>query len=78
MPGSARSVKLLRPQDLARLLGITRDAVAAAEEAGRLPRASRTPGLHRRWAPVDVVDHLRARGATVPPELEALATPSAA
>lgn len=78
MPGSARSVKLLRPQDLARLLGITRDGIAAAEEAGRLPPAIRTPGLHRRWAPVDVVRHLRARGATVPAELEALASASAA
>ena len=57
---------------LARWLGMKRRSVAAAERAGRLPPARRTPGGHRRWGAAELVTHLRARGATVPPELLAL------
>jgi len=70
-PDAAAST-LIDPARLARWLGITVPGVKQAETEGRLPTARRTPGGHRRWVAADLVAHLRARGATVPPELLAL------
>ena len=68
---------LVTPGQLAEWLGITVRGVEQAEDEGRLPSARRTPGNHRRWIAAELVDHLRAKGATVPPELKALIAPEA-
>lgn len=57
---------LLSLSDLMAAFGVGRDAIRDWERDGRLPRASRTPGNHRRWSAVDIARILVARGYAVP------------
>lgn len=65
-------VRLLAAGALGDLLGLTADGVSAAETAGRLPPAERTPGGHRRWDPAKVAAHYEAKGLQVPERLAAV------
>lgn len=65
--------RLLGVSELAGMLGMSRAGIADAADAGRLGPVDKTPGGHRRFDPVTVVEALRARGATVPAVLEAAA-----
>lgn len=66
-------MKKLTVAQLAAILGLSRDGLVAAADAGRLGPVERTPGRHRRFDPRTVANALRQREATVPDALTRLA-----
>jgi excisionase family DNA binding protein len=53
--------RLLTPDDLARLLGVTKGTVYGWARSGRLP-PGRLHGKFRRWTPGEIRRYLEARG----------------
>lgn len=54
MSGVAGSQKRLTTSELARMCGVDRQTVIAWEKEGRIPRAPRTLGGHRRFGPAEI------------------------
>jgi DNA-binding transcriptional MerR regulator len=57
---------LVTSGDIAETAGVTADCVRRWESGGKLPKASRTLGGHRRWHVRDVAPVLMAEGYDVP------------
>jgi len=57
---------LVSSGDIAEVAGVTADCVRLWEKAGKLPKARRTLGHHRRWHVREVAPLLAAEGYTVP------------
>ncbi len=52
--------------DVARAFGVDPDTVRIWETSGKLPKASRTQGGHRRWNASDIAPLVVAKGHPVP------------
>ncbi len=57
---------LVSSGDIAKAAGVIADCVRQWEAKGKLPKASRTLGGHRRWHVRDVAPLLTAEGYEVP------------
>lgn len=60
------STMLLSLPDLAAAFGVDRKTIRNWERDGKIPKASRTLGNHRRWNSAEVAPILVARGYAVP------------
>lgn len=75
MPDSTVSVKtpaLLRPGQLAQILGVSAETITAWAIGGRIPTLT-LPSGHRRYDAAAVAKRLREQDAAVPEELAVLA-----